>query len=60
MLENGDEVSLLAVQAVDRERAVRAVEGLRALRAAARREDPKPPPLLYSTPGNDLGAAATL
>jgi cytochrome c biogenesis protein CcdA len=47
LLENGDEVSLLAVQAVDREHAVRAVEGLRALRTAARASDPVPPPLLY-------------
>jgi hypothetical protein len=47
LLENGDEVSLLAVQAVDKERAVRAVEGLRALRTAARASDPVPPPLLY-------------
>lgn len=47
VLENGDEVSLLAVQAVDRERAVAAVEGLRALHAAARAKDPKLPPLLY-------------
>jgi len=47
VLENGDEVSLLAIQAVDRERAVAAVEGLRALHAAARANDPKPPPLLY-------------
>ncbi len=47
LLENGDETSLLAVQAVDREHAVRAVEGLRALHAAARAKDPAPPPLLY-------------
>ncbi len=47
LLENGDEVSLLAVQAVDKEHAVRAVEGLRALHAAARANDPVPPPLLY-------------
>jgi len=47
VLENDDEVALLAIQAVDRERAVAAVEGLRALRAAARAKDPKPPPLLY-------------
>jgi hypothetical protein len=46
-LENEDEVALLAVQAVDKENAVRAVEGLRALHAAARANDPKPPPLLY-------------
>ncbi|MGY1720709.1 PH domain-containing protein [Blastococcus sp. SYSU DS0552] len=47
LLENGDEVSLLALQAADGERAVRAVEGLRALHAAARAQDPVPPPLLY-------------
>jgi hypothetical protein len=47
LLENGDETSLLAVQAVDREHAVRAVEGLRALHAAARAKDPVRPPLLY-------------
>jgi hypothetical protein len=47
LLENGDEISLLAVQAVDREHAVRAVEALRALRTAARAKDPTPPPLLY-------------
>ena len=47
LLENGDEISLLAVQVVDKERAVQAVEGLRALRAAARANDPVPPPLLY-------------
>jgi hypothetical protein len=47
LLENGDELSVLAVQAVDREYAVRAVEGLRALHAAARAKDPVRPPLLY-------------
>ena len=47
LLENGDETAVLAVQAVDREHAVRAVEGLRALHAAARANDPVPPPLLY-------------
>jgi hypothetical protein len=47
LLENGDEISLLAVQAVDKEHAVRAVEGLRALHAQARATDPVPPPLLY-------------
>lgn len=46
-LENGDEVSLLGLQAVDGEHAARAVEGLRALHAAARASDPVPPPLLY-------------
>jgi cytochrome c biogenesis protein CcdA len=49
LLENGDEISLLAVQAVDKDYAVRAVEGLRALRAEARANDPVPPPLLYDT-----------
>jgi hypothetical protein len=49
LLENGDEISLLAVQAVDKERAVRAVEVLRALHAQARANDPVPPPLLYDT-----------
>ena len=48
-LENGDEIALLAVQAVDKEHAVRAVEGLRALRERARADDPVPPPLLYPT-----------
>ena len=47
LLENGDETAVLAVQAVDREHAVRAVEGMRALHAAARAKDPVPPPLLY-------------
>ncbi|MCW2705164.1 MAG: uncharacterized protein JWQ37_3159 [Blastococcus sp.] len=47
ILENHDEVALLAIQAVDGERAVAAVEGLRALHAAARARDPQPPPLLY-------------
>jgi hypothetical protein len=47
LLENGDEISLLALQAVDGEHAVRAVEGLRALHAAARANDPVRPPLLY-------------
>jgi hypothetical protein len=47
VLRNGDEVALFAIQAVDKERAVRAVEGLRALLAAARAQEPVPPPLLY-------------
>lgn len=47
LLGNGDEISLHALQAVDGERAVRAVEGLRALHAAARANAPVPPPLLY-------------
>ncbi|WP_040336546.1 PH domain-containing protein [Candidatus Blastococcus massiliensis] len=46
-LENGDEVSLLGLQAADGEYAVRAIEGLRALHAAARAKDPVRPPLLY-------------
>lgn len=46
-LENGDEVSLLGLQASDGEYAVRAIEGLRALHAAARASDPVRPPLLY-------------
>lgn len=46
-LENGDEVSLFGLQAADGESAVRAVEGLRALHAAARASDPVLPPLLY-------------
>ena len=47
LLENGDEISVLAVQAADREYAVRTVEGLRALHAAKRAQDPVRPPLLY-------------
>ena len=47
LLENGDEISLLALQSFDGERAVRGVEGLRALHAAARANDPVRPPLLY-------------
>jgi Bacterial PH domain len=51
LLENDDEVSLLAVQAADKEYAVQAVEGLRALhsaaREAARAAEPARPPLLY-------------
>jgi len=47
LLENGDEISLLALQTFDKERAVTAVERLRALRTAARADDPAPPPLLY-------------
>jgi hypothetical protein len=46
-LRNDDEVSLLAVQAVDGESAVRAIEGLRALLAAAEARRPARPPLLY-------------
>src|SRR5688500_15762852 len=46
-LENDDEIALLAVQAGDGERAVRAVDALRALHAAKRAQDPVRPPLLY-------------
>jgi hypothetical protein len=46
-LRNGDAVALFAIQAVDKGRAADAVEGLRALLAAARAAEPKPPPLLY-------------
>ena len=46
-LRNDDEVALFAVQAVDREHAVRAVDGLRALLRAAEARRPAPPPLLY-------------
>jgi hypothetical protein len=49
LLENGDELAVLAVQTFDKERAVRAVEGMRRLHAAARARDPKPPPLLYDS-----------
>jgi hypothetical protein len=47
VLRNGDEVALTAVLAMDGERAVRAVEGLRALLAAAQAREPARPPLLY-------------
>ena len=46
-LRNGDAVALFAIQAVDKERAADAVEGLRALLAAAKAKEPAPPPLLY-------------
>jgi hypothetical protein len=46
-LENDDEIAVLAVQASDKERAVQAVDGLRALHAAKRAQDPVKPPLLY-------------
>jgi hypothetical protein len=49
-LRNDDEVALFAVQAVDGEHAVRAVEGLRALLAAAEARRPQSPPLLYPDP----------
>jgi Bacterial PH domain len=47
LLQNGDEVALLALQAVDGERAATAVEGLRRLLAAARPPVEAGPPLLY-------------
>jgi hypothetical protein len=47
LLVNGDEVALLAVQAGDKEHAVRAVDGLRALLAAVKAAEPAPLPLLY-------------
>jgi hypothetical protein len=51
LLENDDEIAVLAIQVTDGERAVRAIEGLRALRAAARQEvraaEPPRPPLLH-------------
>ena len=53
-LTNDDEVALFAVQALDKERAALATEGLRALLAAAKAQEaaakarlPAPPPLLY-------------
>lgn len=46
-LTNGDEVSLLAVLAGDREHTVRVVDGLRALLAQAKAAEPARPPLLY-------------
>ena len=46
-LANGDEIALMAVQATDGERAVAAVEGLRALLATYRTPEPQRPPLLY-------------
>jgi hypothetical protein len=46
-LRNGDEVALFAIQAVDKQHAVRAVEGLRDLLAAAQAKEPARPPLLY-------------
>jgi len=47
VLRNGDEVALVAVQAVDKHHALRAVEGLRDLLAAAQAKEPARPPLLY-------------
>jgi hypothetical protein len=47
LLANGDELAVLAVQASDKERAVAAVEGLRALLADATPPEPQRPPLLH-------------
>jgi hypothetical protein len=47
LLQNGDEVAVLALQAVDGERAAEAVEGLRRLLVAARPPVVAKPPLLY-------------
>ena len=47
LLANGDELAVLAVQTADKERAVVAVEGLRALLRATRSPEPPKPPLLY-------------
>jgi hypothetical protein len=47
LLVTGEEVAVLALQAADGERAVAAVEGLRALLAAHRPPEPPRPPLLY-------------
>jgi hypothetical protein len=49
LLANGDELAVLAVQASDKERAVAAVEGLRALLATYRTPEPPRPPLLYDS-----------
>ncbi|MGR6963856.1 PH domain-containing protein [Geodermatophilus sp. URMC 61] len=47
LLTNDDEFAVLAIQGADGDRAVEAVEGLRALLAASRADQPPPPPLLY-------------
>jgi hypothetical protein len=47
LLENDDEIAVLALQIFDGERTVAAIEGLRALHAAARAAEPPRPPLLY-------------
>jgi hypothetical protein len=47
VLRNGDEVALIALQAVDKQRTLQAVEGLRDLLAAAQAKEPARPPLLY-------------
>ncbi len=46
-LTNDDEFAVLAIQGADGDRAVEAVEGLRALLAANRAQQPPPQPLLY-------------
>jgi hypothetical protein len=46
-LTTGEELSVLAIQAADKERAVEAVEGLRALLHASRPAAEPGPPLLY-------------
>ncbi|MGY1643655.1 PH domain-containing protein [Geodermatophilus sp. SYSU D00703] len=47
LLTNDDEFAVLALQGADGERAAAAVEGLRALLAHARAQEPAQPPLLY-------------
>jgi Bacterial PH domain len=47
LLTTGEELAVLAIQAADKERAVAAVEGLRALLHAARPAAEPQPPLLY-------------
>jgi hypothetical protein len=47
LLENDDEVAVLALQIFDGHRTVTAIEGLRALHAAARAAEPPRQPLLY-------------
>jgi hypothetical protein len=47
LLTTGEELAVLAVQAADKEYAVSAVEGLRALLAASRPAADPGPPLLY-------------
>jgi hypothetical protein len=47
LLVTGEEIAVLAVQSADGERAVAAVQGLRALLAAHRPPEPQRPPLLY-------------
>jgi hypothetical protein len=47
LLENDDEVAVLALQIFDGERTVTAIDGLRALHAAARAAEPPRQPLLH-------------